>query len=90
MLGDVRTALKGSRDALSSVSVLVCFRCYFRRLTLSLPPLKIKSAFNVGEKRMWHIQVKTLAKAGQWKELGRLTANKKVCRGGEPVVEACV
>jgi len=53
--------------------------------------MKMKDKFKVPENRIWHIEVKTLAKTGQWVELAKLVANKKTPPiGFTPFVEACV
>lgn len=51
----------------------------------------VKNAFKVPDNRFWYIEVRTLAKAGNWAELAKLTANKKAPPiGFQPFVEACV
>jgi len=53
--------------------------------------LKVKQQFKVPETRLWHIEVKTLAQCAAWRELEKLTLNKKVPPiGFVPFVEACV
>jgi hypothetical protein len=53
--------------------------------------LAIQKKFRVPEKRLWHIEVRTLAKCRAWDELAKLIANKKVPPiGFQPFIEACV
>ena len=39
--------------------------------------MKIRQQFKVPEKRMWHIEVSTLARKHAWIELAALVAGKK-------------
>ncbi len=51
----------------------------------------LKKQFNIPDKRFWHVQVRTLAKAKAWEELAKLVAAKgkappigylvRTCRG---------
>jgi vacuolar protein sorting-associated protein 16 len=54
--------------------------------------MKIKKAFGVPDKRFWHVEVRTLARAKAWEELAKLVSAKgKVPPIGYlPFVEACV
>ena len=53
--------------------------------------LYIKNTFNVPENRMWHLQVRTLAKNKLWNDLYALVQkNKKPPIGFQPFIEACV
>ena len=53
---------------------------------------KLQSQFKVSDVRMWHLQVKAFASAGQWEELWKLVAESKKAPviGYLPFIEACV
>ena len=53
---------------------------------------KLASQFKVSDTRLWHLQVKAFAGAGQWEELWRLVAESKKAPpiGYLPFIEACV
>ena len=53
--------------------------------------LQVRRKFKVSEKRLWHLEVRTLARSKDWPELEKLTSSKKDPPiGFEPFVEACV
>jgi len=53
--------------------------------------MNVKNKFKVPDVRLWHIEVRTLAKCQAWSELAKLTANKKSPPiGFLPFIEACV
>jgi len=53
--------------------------------------LALQKQFQVSDKMLWHIEVRTLARCRSWEELYRLALSKKVPPiGFLPFVEACV
>jgi hypothetical protein len=51
---------------------------------------QLKTALRVGDRRMWHVEVSALSRAGCWDELARLVAKKPPPIGFAPFIEACV
>lgn len=53
--------------------------------------LQVRRKFKVSEQRLWHLEVRTLARCHHWTEMAKLTASKKDPPiGFQPFVEACI